>query len=301
MFNFTFPIRIDFSSILSFLIGVFFGAIIILLIYVLLVLLSLHDKRYMVKTEEDSLQDSDVKRMVLEAQNTFKDKSLRGDLSKPAYCKNIVSDLALEIASRYYPNSKHPLLELSVDEIVILIGYIQKRIDDLLNRKGLRLLLRLKVSQIVALSKTTINVTSSKAFKTTVNANKKFQKVKKVLNVINPATWFRTLVINNTIGIIINKLCLIVIAIVGEETYKIYSKKVFQKEVDLETNVEELYNELDKEIIENKNSLEKENEESNKKEASDDMSLKRYPYVLSNNDLKYERNIDETISMLKRD
>ena len=31
------------------------------------------------------------------------------------------------------------------------------------------------------------------------------------------------------------------------------------------------------------------------------MSLKRYPYVLSNDDLKYERNIDETISMLKRD
>ena len=120
MFNFTFPIRLDFSSILSFVIGVFFGSALILLIYVLLVLLSLHDKRYMVKTEEDSLTDNDVKQMVLDAQKTFKDRSLRGDLSKPAYCKTIVQDLALEIASSYYPNSKHPLLELSVDETVNL-------------------------------------------------------------------------------------------------------------------------------------------------------------------------------------
>ncbi len=301
MFNFTFPIRLDFSSILSFVIGVFFGSALILLIYVLLVLLSLHDKRYMVKTEEDSLTDNDVKQMVLDAQKTFKDRSLRGDLSKPAYCKTIVQDLALEIASSYYPNSKHPLLELSVDETVVLIGYIQKRINDLLNRKGLRLLLRLKISQIVALSKTTINITSSKVFKTTVNANKKFQRVKKVLNVINPATWFRTLVINNTLGIIINKLCLIVIAIVGEETYKIYSKKVFEKEVSLETNIDELYEELDKEITDAKESLEKENASNDSDSFDEEFSLKKYPIVISSDNDNIVHEYDENMSMLKRD
>lgn len=301
MFNFTFPIRLDFSSILSFVIGVFFGSALILLIYVLLVLLSLHDKRYMVKTEEDSLTDNDVKQMVLDAQKTFKDRSLRGDLSKPAYCKTIVQDLALEIASSYYPNSKHPLLELSVDETVVLIGYIQKRINVLLNRKGLRLLLRLKISQIVALSKTTINITSSKVFKTTVNANKKFQRVKKVLNVINPATWFRTLVINNTLGIIINKLCLIVIAIVGEETYKIYSKKVFEKEVSLETNIDELYEELDKEITDAKESLEKENASNDSDSFDEEFSLKKYPIVISSDNDNIVHEYDENMSMLKRD
>ena len=301
MFNFTFPIRLDFSSILSFVIGVFFGSALILLIYVLLVLLSLHDKRYMVKTEEDSLTDNDVKQMVLDAQKTFKDRSLRGDLSKPAYCKTIVQDLALEIASSYYPNSKHPLLELSVDETVVLIGYIQKRINDLLNRKGLRLLLRLKISQIVALSKTTINITSSKVFKTTVNANKKFQRVKKVLNVINPATWFRTLVINNTLGIIINKLCLIVIAIVGEETYKIYSKKVFEKEVSLETNIDELYEELDKEITDAKESLEKENASNDSDSFDEEFSLKKYPIVISSDNDNIVHEYDKNMSMLKRD
>lgn len=301
MFNFTFPIRLDFSSILSFVIGVFFGSALILLIYVLLVLLSLHDKRYMVKTEEDSLTDNDVKQMVLDAQKTFKDRSLRGDLSKPAYCKTIVQDLALEIASSYYPNSKHPLLELSVDETVVLIGYIQKRINDLLNRKGLRLLLRLKISQIVALSKTTINITSSKVFKTTVNANKKFQRVKKVLNVINPATWFRTLVINNTLGIIINKLCLIVIAIVGEETYKIYSKKVFEKEVSLETNIDELYEELDKEITDAKESLEKENASNDSDSFDEEFSLKKYPIVISSDNDNIVHEYDENMNMLKRD
>ena len=255
----------------------------------------------MVKTEEDSLTDNDVKQMVLDAQKTFKDRSLRGDLSKPAYCKTIVQDLALEIASSYYPNSKHPLLELSVDETVVLIGYIQKRINDLLNRKGLRLLLRLKISQIVALSKTTINITSSKVFKTTVNANKKFQRVKKVLNVINPATWFRTLVINNTLGIIINKLCLIVIAIVGEETYKIYSKKVFEKEVSLETNIDELYEELDKEITDAKESLEKENASNDSDSFDEEFSLKKYPIVISSDNDNIVHEYDENMSMLKRD
>ena len=37
---------------------------------------------------------------------------------------------------------------------------------------------------------------------------------------------------------ILDKICIVIISIVGEETYKIYSKKVFNKEVEIDTDTE---------------------------------------------------------------
>ena len=102
-------------------------------------------------------------------------------------------------------------------------------------------------------------------------------------------------------GIIINKLCLIVIAIVGEETYKIYSKKVFEKEVSLETNIDELYEELDKEITDAKESLEKENASNDSDSFDEEFSLKKYPIVISSDNDNIVHEYDENMSMLKRD
>lgn len=48
-----------------------------------------------------------------------------------------------------------------------------------------------------------------------------------VLNVVNLVYWFRRLVLNNVIYVIMIKLGLVVILLIGEEMYKIYFKKVF--------------------------------------------------------------------------
>ena len=72
--------------------------------------------------------------------------------------------------------------------------------------------------------------------------------VKGALNVLNPVYWFRKTIMNTTLDFAVNKLCLAVIEIVGEETYKIYSKRVFDEEKNLDLNVDEIVDELDEEM-----------------------------------------------------
>lgn len=277
--------NINYETILSFIIGIFFGIALICLLYALLVVASLGDKKFIVKTKNDDLTEGEVKDLIVEAQKTFKDKKLRGKNSRVNHCYKISKDLAYGIASRFYPNSKYPLLELSVDEVISLLGYIQVRVDELLDRRGLRLLKKLKVSFIKDISTKTTTVLNSKAFNITKDVSKGVGIAKKVLNVINPVNWVRKTIIDGSLTIIINKLCLIIIAVVGEETFKIYSKKVLDKDVDIESNIDEIINSIDEEIKEtnNPNGLENNNKylthhmkssEKNKYESIFDSNMK---------------------------
>lgn len=232
--------NIDFSTVISFLLGILMGIIILFLIYALVVVSSIRTKDFIAKTEKDDLTTQEVKQMVEDTQKSFKDKTLRGDLGRVVHCERLCKDLALGIAVRYYPESKHPFLELSINELTMLTTYVTKRVDELLNHKGIRMLRKIKISTIVDLTAKKKQIEDSKAFQTTVSIGSKLSKVKYVLNFINPLNWGRKLIVDNVMNIIINQICLVVIAIVGEETYKIYSKKVFHKEVEIDTGSDEL-------------------------------------------------------------
>ena len=225
------------------------------LIYALLVVMSLGDKKFLVKTEDDSLTADEVKDMVVEAQRAFKDKSLRGKQGKVGHCKNLCTDLVYGIATRFYPESKYPLFELSVEESILLVGYIQKRIDELLDKKVLSLFKRFKVSQIVSLTQKTSQVMDSKFYEIGMNINGATKVLRKAINAINPAWWFKKVVTDNVTNIILNKLCLVIIAVVGEETYKIYSKTIFNEEVSIETNVDLLMDSLNDDLTQVKNEV----------------------------------------------
>ena len=49
-------------------------------------------------------------------------------------------------------------------------------------------------------------------------------------------------------NLILDRICLVVIAIVGEETYKIYSKKVFNLDVDIDTGTDAILDEVSESI-----------------------------------------------------
>jgi hypothetical protein len=49
-------------------------------------------------------------------------------------------------------------------------------------------------------------------------------------------------------NIIMIRIGLAIIAITGEETYKIYSKKVFNVEKTIDTGVDDIYNELTQDL-----------------------------------------------------
>lgn len=251
--------EIDFTTIVSFLIGILLGAIITCAIYALLVLGSLRNKKFLIKSEDDSLTTTEVKDMIFEAQKSFKDSNLRADNSRVAHCKDISVDLVYGIATRFFPKSKHPLLELSIDEAMMLTIYIENRVDEILNRRFLRLLKKIKISTIFEITHKTNQVMDSKAYKFGKEVNEKFNTIKKIVNIVNPAWWLKKLVFDKTLNIITDKICMVIIAIVGEETYKIYSKTVFNTDVTIESNVDELVSSIDSEIIDASKEIKKDN------------------------------------------
>lgn len=230
--------EIDFSTIISFLIGIVMGFILLFLIYALLVISSMRSKEFVTKTENDDLTTQEVKDMVKDAQVSYKDKAIRKDTTRFSHCFNLSKELAYNIASRYYPKSKNPLLELSVNELTMLTNYITGRVDEILNRRGIRILRQTKLITIVELSTKAKEIEQSDAFKNTMKVGKVANKIKNVVSIINPLNWGRRLIVDRIVNMIIDKICVVIISIVGEETYKIYSKKVFNKEVEIDTNVE---------------------------------------------------------------
>ena len=235
----------DFTTILSFLVGALSGALIILLLYAFFVLASLRDKKFIVKTEDDTLTAKEVKDLIDTAQKAYKDKRLRGKQGRIAYCTGICKDLVYGIAAKFYPKSKYPLLEISVDEFLMLTIYIEKRLEEIVNRRGIRLFKKTKISQIMVWTNATNKVTSSTAFKVANEVKSVSGKVMKALNVINPLTLIRKVTFEKAINIIIDKLCIVAIAIVGEETFKIYSKAVFNKSVEIDSNIDDVLKSID--------------------------------------------------------
>lgn len=238
----------DFSTIISFLCGVVIGMVILLLIYALAVISSIKTKNFIIKTVQDDLTTMEVKQMVTDAQTAFKDKTLRGSNTRFAHCESLAKDLAYSIAVRYYPKSKYPFFELSINEITMLTKYVTKRVEELLDHRGIRLIKKLKVSTIVDITTKKKQIEESKAYKATLTVGSAASKIKNVLNILNPLNWGRKLIVDNIMNLILDKICLVIIAIVGEETYKIYSKKVFNTDVDIDTGTDELLDEVSESI-----------------------------------------------------
>ena len=238
----------DIATLISFLVGILFGVILVFLMYALICVASIGSKKFIVKKQNEGYDLEQVKTLIVKAQEEFKDKGLRGSTPKFNYCVRICKDLAYGIAASYYPNSKYPLLELSVNEITMLLEYIKERLEEILNRRALRLLRKFKISTIVDMSVRSNKLVNSKGFEIGKDVSKAFSALKKVVNALNPVWWFRKLVMDNTINIILNKLYIVAIAVVGEETYKIYSKKVLNIDVEIETNVEEIMKSIDSDL-----------------------------------------------------
>ena len=70
------------------------------------------------------------------------------------------------------------------------------------------------------------------------------------INIFNPLYWARRAFLNTALDLVINKLCISIIGIVGEEVYKIYSKRVFEEERYIDTQVDELVKSMENDLKE---------------------------------------------------
>ncbi len=293
LFNFL-GLEIDFKTIIAFIIGIVIGLILFLILFVIFALISLGSKKIKLKNVEENVYLDEIKELIYQAQKEYKDNSLRGNISKNKYLYNISNDLIYLIATKFYPNSKNPLLELSLNDTFILIDNIKIRLEEVLDRRGVRILKKFKVSTYLDVIFKNNNLTKNKD----INKNK---ENKKKLNVLNPAWWVRKSVIDNALQIIFNKFYLIIIAIVGEETYKIFINKTKDEtkliDTNSETNVNELLSSINEDLASIKSNMDVETEE-----IVDYSSLKFKQKYINISDVKndYETIFDENFKFKER-
>lgn len=240
----------DVASLIAFIVGIFVGCALLALLYSILVVSSLKSKKYIAKSNVVEVTDEEVKEIVNNASKAYSDKHLKGAKNSIAHCGNICMNLVTDISRKFFPKSKRPFAELTMDEILQLFIYVSNRINDIVDRPALRLVKKLKLSTILAFGDAKKVIDDSSLMKMTkkYKLKKVFEAVKGVLNIFNPFYWVRRVFINTALDAAVNKLCLSVISIVGEETYKIYSKRVFEEERYIDTNVGDIVSSIEKQL-----------------------------------------------------
>ena len=229
--------HITLGNVMSLLFGVLIGLLIALLIYVVSLFSSLRKSEKENKFKKEDLCEQDEESNAIKVREYIDNSIARyDDISKTREygeiifeIKDIVSTLVLDIAKIYYPSSKHPLFELSIEEAMMLDRYIVEKIEGLFNRKGLRLLKKKNIAWFLSFydgyKKIQDNkiVKEAKKFKLNDVSNI-FMSIK---NVLNPARWIKKGTTKLSFSIALNKLAITCIEIIGSETAKVYSKNVF--------------------------------------------------------------------------
>ncbi len=241
-------IRFDLSTFSSFVLGIIFGFLIVLLIYTYAVLKGLNKGLRLRKVDEEDIDEEEIKWLIKDAQDQFKNKELRQTIGFFPYLWEINKELTVDIASKFYPKSRYPYLELTIDESLQLNHYITNRLEEFLKPKLFALIRGKTVASLVEINDVKHKIENTPLAK----AAKKYGKVTTAafaaVNAINPVYWIRRGSQSFFMNVFLVKIGLVLISITGEETYKIYSKKVFQKEKEIDTGIDQIYRELEKEI-----------------------------------------------------
>ena len=224
-------------SLIPFIFGIIIGFAVCFLLYLLVIVSSLKKTEKIASSQVFDVDDEIINNLISNAKNKYiEEASTANTNTKIESLKYICSDLLNDIAKTYYPKSKFPLYELSIDEFLRLVSYIQNRVDSLFKGKILKNIyiefwgfdLKKKIDE-------------SAAYKAANKVASKASVVWSALNILNPAYWIKKIAIDRTFNVIINKIATTVIDIVGDEGNKVYSKNVFvteQTEDELQKEIE---------------------------------------------------------------
>ena len=246
------PINFDLSALISFVIGTIFGFTVLLLIYLYAVILSLNKNLRLKKADETDIDEEEIKLLIEDAQSQFKDKDTRVSVGYAKLLGEINKELAIDIAKKFYPKSKYPYLELTLDETMKLNHYITNRLEEVLEGRIFALVRGWTLAKLVEINDTKTRIEQTKIVKTAKKYSKVTSAAIQVVNAVNPVYWIRKFTKETIINVIMVRIGLALIAITGEETYRIYSKKVFNIDVDLDTGIDRIYDELQKDLKEEK-------------------------------------------------
>lgn len=238
--------EINLGSILVFLGGIVSGAILTILIYLLCIVSSINKQEVIITNRTNDISKEEIVKIIEDHQKEFlKIRKEKGEITFDSL-KNVTLDLMTVIAKHYYPESKNPLSELTIKELILLDKYLVEKLESILDKVGLRFLKKLKMSTILNILNMKKTIDNNSVVKVTKNVSRFSGKIWTLLNILNPITWIKKGIINPSINLITKKICLLIIASVGEETYRIYSKQAFLDPL-LDKEVEALIEIIEKE------------------------------------------------------
>jgi hypothetical protein len=244
-----FMAAIEWRSIQTFVLGMLTGFVLLGLFIALLLILSRKSKERTRLSKSESIADEVIRKMIESKQEELESTVKFADNAYFRVAFDLSFDLMQEIAKHYYPESKYPIYELSVQELLNLNFYITQRLQSIIDRKVVRLFKNARISTVVDILNKKKAFDNSKLMKATRNLkiNKFLSYGSMALNYANPIYWFRKLAMKPTTDLVTKEICNMIISIVGEETNKVYSKKLFQKPDNvelLETALETTFNQL---------------------------------------------------------
>ncbi|MFP4478534.1 MAG: hypothetical protein ACLFPM_03755 [Candidatus Izemoplasmatales bacterium] len=245
MFNIhTLIIQLDATTILNFLLGVLTGFILLFLTFLLFATIN-EKKRFRKRIlNKLPLENHEVYELIEIKQNQLLE-TVR--LTDNAYFKvafDLSYELLEEIAEHYFPQSKYPIYEITVEELLDLNRYITNRLEEMVNGKLIKHFKNYRISSLINMLHMKKALDDSKLMKLNrkFKVSKMFSIGRAVVNYANPVYWFRRLAIKPTTEVLTKEICKYIIAVVGEETNKIYSKSFSEDkhEEDLEAKFDEL-------------------------------------------------------------
>lgn len=227
--------EISFIGFINFFFGIFTGFVFFTIIYLYFMIRGKNINIEEIKRPEINVEEDELRDMIINKQKKFKRNRRVSELGIAKLTFELSFELLEEISKYFFPDSKYPMLELSVNELLNLNHYITNRIDEILEKPILKNTKKMRITKVVEMFDKKKRIEENKL----VKAAKKY-KVQKALsyvgaavNIVNPVYWFRRLVINTSVDMLTRKVSLVVIGIVGEETTKIYSKNLFDKPLEL--------------------------------------------------------------------
>ena len=240
------PIELNISSLISFTLGIVTGFLVVLTIYMYAIFLNIKKEAKIKKADEDDIDEQMILMLIDGSQNQFKDKKLRNEVGFSKHLYQISQELILDISRKFYPESKTPYLELTLDESLLLNHYITDRVDHMTKHPLLKLFRRYTLSSLYDITTTTKKVKESKVVKKAkeLGVDEVLKASMSAINVMNPVYWIRRFTNEQIIDRILVKIGTAMIAIVGEETFKIYSKKVFQKDEQIDSHIDDIYDDI---------------------------------------------------------
>jgi len=164
----------------------------------------------------------------------------------------LTRELVTDIATFYYPTSKHPELEISLYEALDLTEKVSVRLKNILDFKAISPIQNLRLSQIKMLLDMKKTIGDNKLYQ--FSKKYKLEKVAKLgiatVNVANPAYWIGRVILTSTIESSLRGIGVMTLHVVGEEAYQLYSKKILDnKDKLLEKELNRFIKEIDSAVM----------------------------------------------------